>query len=302
MLTGDAMRKLSLLKHFTIFSFIAFIITGTVLGFFISDHIKGVLEVYIPYDEIKQHMAVLNRTIAIVMFIGLLILYLFLLKIIYNASRTLVLQNKSLLDQKMELEISYQKLNSSYKNTIMTLSNAVDARDTYTAGHSERVAEISLEIGKELGLSESQLENLELAALFHDIGKLGIPDKILHKPGKLTDDEYEIIKAHSQIGINILKNIDFLKEVLPIILYHHEKYSGDGYPAGLKWNEIPLESRIIAVADTYDAMTSDRPYRRGLAHSDAASEIMTLKGIQFDPDIADAFYKIENLISQKIPS
>jgi response regulator RpfG family c-di-GMP phosphodiesterase len=109
----------------------------------------------------------------------------------------MVLQNKSLLDQKMELEKSYLKLNSSYKNTIMTLSNAVDARDTYTA--------------------------------FHDIGKLGIPDEILHKPGRLTDDEYEIIKAHPQIGVNILKNVDFLKGILPVILYHHEKFSGDGY-------------------------------------------------------------------------
>ncbi|WP_161496713.1 HD-GYP domain-containing protein [Clostridium thermosuccinogenes] len=258
-----------------------------------SGSVTGVFEVYIPYDRIQHHVKVLNRTVAIIMSLGLLILYLLLLRIIYNSSKTLISQNQSLLDQKFKLEESYRKLNSTYKSTVKTLANAIDVRDPYTAGHSERVAKISLEVGKMLGLGSSQLELLELAALFHDVGKLGIPDEILKKPGKLTDYEFEIIKAHPQTGVNILENIDFLKQTLPIILHHHEKFSGGGYPSGIKGDEIPIESRIIAVADTYDAMTSDRPYRKGLPHDDAIYEIVRMKGTQFDSKIVDAFLKVD---------
>lgn len=262
--------------------------------------VAGVFEVYKPYDDIKQHVKALYRTVAIIMSIGLLILYLLLLKIIYNSSKTLVSQNQSLLDQKIKLEESYLKLNSTYVSTVMTLTNAIDARDPNTSGHSERVTRISLEIGKFLGLANSQLELLKLSALFHDVGKLGVLDEILYKPGKLTDDEYEKIKAHPQIGVNILENIVFLKKALPIILHHHEKFSGGGYPSGIKGDEIPIESRIIAVADTYDAMTSDRPYRKGIPHNDAICEIVKLKGSQFDAKIVDVFLKVDLECSQYI--
>lgn len=255
--------------------------------------VSGVFEVYVPYEEVKQHILMLNRTIILVMFFGLFILYLLLIKIIYNASNTLVLQNESLLIKQRELEESYLKLNSTYKNTVVTLSNAVDARDPYTAGHSARVTKISLEIGRNLGLSKQQLETLELAALFHDIGKLGVPDNVLLKPGKLTDSEFEKIKEHPTIGVNILKNIDFLSATLQVILHHHEKFAGGGYPKGIKGSDIPLESRIIAVADTYDAMTSDRPYRKGLSHNESIAEIQKYKGLQFDADVVDAFLKID---------
>lgn len=284
--------KGSLFKQFTIFSLLAFIITGTALGVLISNHVRGVFEVYIPYDEVKQHIDMLNRIITLVMFAGLLILYLFLLKIIYNASNTLITQNQSLQEQKEALEKAYVTLNSTYKDTVATLSNAVDARDPYTAGHSERVAAISLKIGKELGLSEDILERLEISALFHDIGKLGVPDNILLKPGKLDELEFQKIKEHPSIGVNILKNIDFLKDALPTILHHHERYSGNGYPDGISGKDIPLEARIICIADTFDAMTSDRPYRKGLSHEEAIAEIVRFKGIQFDPDIVDNFLSI----------
>ena len=256
-----------------------------------SRGISGVFEVYIPYSEVKQHITMLKRLITIVMFSGLLILYLFLLKIIHTASNTLVSQNKSLQNQKETLEKAYVSLNSTYKNTVATLSKAVDARDPYTAGHSERVSEISLEIGKELGLSKESLEILEISALFHDIGKLGVPDNILLKPGKLNELEFGKIKEHPSIGVDILKNIEFLKGSFPIILHHHERYAGNGYPDGISGKDIPLEARILCVADTYDAMTSDRPYRKALPHEEAVAEIIRFKGSQFDPEIVDAFLK-----------
>jgi putative nucleotidyltransferase with HDIG domain len=254
-----------------------------------NQHLSGVFEVYIPYDEVKQHIDAINRLIFLVMFSGLLILYLFLLRVIFTASNTLIKQNRSLQEQKDELEKAYLTLNSTYKNTVTTLSNAVDARDPYTAGHSERVAEISLQIGNALGLRKVQLDKIEMSALFHDIGKLGVPDNVLLKPGKLTKDEFQKIKEHPSIGVSILKNIDFLAETLPIILHHHEKYDGSGYPDGISGNEIPFESRIICIADTYDAMTSDRPYRKELSHEEAIAEIIKFRGIQFDPEVTDAF-------------
>lgn len=260
----------------------------------------GIFEVHKPYAEIREHISSLNTIIAVLMFSGLLFLYIFLIKVIYNASRTLVSQNESLKIQKKELEESYLKLNSSYKSTIIALSNAVDARDPYTAGHSERVTKIALEIGQNMGLSSKQLETLELAALFHDIGKIGVPDNILLKPDKLTNLEFEKIKEHPAIGVNILKDIDFLKNTFPIILHHHEKYSGGGYPYGIKGVEIPAESRIITVADAYDAMTSDRPYRKALTHEQAIDELIKLKGIQFDSNVVETFLKIESTSIQPV--
>jgi putative nucleotidyltransferase with HDIG domain len=260
---------------------------------FYNKNLSGVFEVYIPYDGVKQHIDAFNRLIFFVMFSGLLILYLFLLRVILVASNTLIKQNKSLQKKKDELEKAYLTLNSTYKNTVTTLSNAVDARDPYTAGHSERVAKISLQIGKALGLNKNQLDKLEISALFHDIGKLGVPDNILLKPGKLNKEEFEKIQEHPSIGVNILKNIDFLKDSFPIILHHHEKYAGGGYPDGISGDDIPFESRIICIADAYDAMTSDRPYRKGMSHEEAIAEIKRFKGLQFDPKVADAFLKLD---------
>jgi len=135
------------------------------------------------------------------------------------------------------------------------------------------------------------LDKLEISALFHDIGKLGVPDSILLKPGKLDELEFQKIKEHPTIGVNILKNIEFLKGSFPIILHHHERYAGNGYPDGISGKDIPLEARILCVADTYDAMTSDRPYRKALPHEEAVAEIIRFKGSQFDPEIVDAFLK-----------
>lgn len=264
-----------------------------------GDEITGVLLLQIPDEIISSHAKMLIRTIALTLSGGLLILYILLINILYRASKTLVAQNSELEKQKIELEESYKKLDDSYKATVSLLSNAVDARDPYTAGHSERVTKISLLLGETLNLSKSQLQNLEYAALFHDIGKIGIPDYILLKNGKLTDEEYGIIQQHPCIGVNILNSVNFLKDALPIIKHHHEKFGAKGYPDNLNGQEIPLGSRIIAIADAYDAMTTDRPYRKGFSHEAAAEEINRNRGLQFDNELVDIFMQIDQNIKNK---
>lgn len=257
-----------------------------------SGKVVGAYEMSVPYKEIEMHIIQLDRIILLTIFSGLLVLFLLLLRVIRNASSTLIQQNQALALKSSELQESYNMLNKTYRNTIIALSNAVDARDRYTSGHSERVTKIALQIGNRLGLDDKRLQLLETAALFHDIGKVGISDDILYKAGKLTEEEYEIIKQHPRIGVNILGSIDFLQEALPIILHHHERFADGGYPSNISGEAIPLESRIIAIADTYDALTSDRPYRKGLPHNAAISEILKLKGIQFDENIVEVFISV----------
>lgn len=251
-------------------------------------------EVVKSYSDIKFHIRELTIIISLSIFLGLILLYFLLIRVINNSSKTLIKQNQDLVVSKLETELAYSKLNESYKHTIIALSNSIDARDPYTAGHSERVARLSLDIGKELGLNKDKLDMLEIAALLHDIGKIGISDDILHKTGRLNEYEYEKIKEHPSIGVNILKDIDFLKNAVPFILHHHERFDGCGYPLGIKGYETPLEARIIAVADSYDAMVSDRPYRKGLSQDIAISELIKFKNIQFDGLVVDAFLKIDN--------
>jgi putative nucleotidyltransferase with HDIG domain len=251
----------------------------------------GVYEVIKSYDDIGVHIKKLTFTISIIILLGLFLLYILLFRIVYNSSMSLAKQNERLTESKRAIEVAFKKLNANYKDTLLTLSSAIDARDPYTAGHSRRVANISLKIGKRLGLNKDILDTLEVAALLHDIGKIGIPDKILHKPSKLNDYEYSKIKEHPAIGVNILKNVKFLEDAVPIILYHHERLDGGGYPLGIKGDKIPLEARIIAVADSYDAMVSDRPYRKGLHEDIAIGELIRFKNMQFDSVIVDAFLK-----------
>lgn len=255
--------------------------------------INGVLLLKIKAEMINKHIKAFIKTIIMTLTGGLMILYFLLINILLRTSKTLIKQNIELGRQKLEIEQSYKKLNKSYKSTVSVLSNAVDARDPYTAGHSERVTKISLLLGKELKLTDTELQDLEYAALFHDIGKIGIPDHILLKKGKLTDEEFEVIKRHPSIGVNILKEVDFVKDALPIIKHHHEKYGAKGYPDNLSGQDIPIGARIIAVADTYDAMTTDRPYRNGFSHEEAVEEILRNKGQQFDGEIVDAFLSVE---------
>lgn len=174
------------------------------------------------------------------------------------------------------------------------LSTTIEAKDKYTNGHSQRVAEYAAMIAKELGWEDSEVENLRNAAMLHDIGKIGMPDSILNKPTELLETEYELIKGHADIGANILKNITLIDHVEEVARYHHERYDGKGYPNGLKGEEIPIHARIVAVADSYDAMKTKRIYRDALPDDVIAKEILKNRGTQFDPVVSDAFLRLLN--------
>ena len=199
-----------------------------------------------------------------------------------------------------ELKDTYDKLEKAYMESIQTLRFTVEAKDTYTRGHSDRVSEYSVLIGQKLGLSDQDINNLRVGGLFHDIGKIGVPDNILLKNSKLTEDEYSEIKNHPAIGAHILSNATIFKDVLPIVKHHHERFDGNGYPGKLKGEEIPFLARITAVADAFDAMTSRRTYRDSLSLDIVKSEIQKCKGSQFDPICADAFLDILNNDYEKI--
>ena len=182
----------------------------------------------------------------------------------------------------------YGDLQATFQQTIEGLANAIDKMDRYTAGHSQRVASYAMHLGRRLGLDDREIEVVRQSALMHDIGKIGCVLN-LNKPGKLTDDEYEVFKKHPGFGKDILSPIKFLHPLIPGVHLHHERFDGRGYPLGLKGTTIPIIARLISVADTYDAMTSDRSYRRALPHEVALAEIERCSGSQFDPDIAGNF-------------
>ncbi len=181
-----------------------------------------------------------------------------------------------------------QKIQKAYQDTLVALANAVELRDHYTVGHTWRVTNFALEMAKEMGWSQEKLEEVEMGGVLHDVGKISIDDAILRKPGGLTDDEYEIMKVHPQRGARLMQDIEALVPLIPYCLYHHERFDGKGYPFGLAGEEIPIEGRLLAVADTFDAMTSSRPYRKGLDPEFAISEIEKARGTQLDPVCADA--------------
>ncbi|MEA1940465.1 MAG: HD-GYP domain-containing protein [Candidatus Caldatribacteriota bacterium] len=186
----------------------------------------------------------------------------------------------------------YTKMRKVYLDTIRALAAAIDAKDPYTKGHSERVAETSVAIAQELNLSDKDIENIEYTALLHDIGKIGIADNILGKNSNLTNKEFDKIKEHTVMGAKIIEPVDFLKDSSKAIYHHHEKYNGSGYPDGLKEKDIPLLARIIAVADAYDAMNSDRPYRKKLNKDKILRELKEQSGKQFDPEIVKALISV----------
>lgn len=198
-------------------------------------------------------------------------------------------KNRRLLHQKNEIRRLYSQLQRSYLGTITSLYFALEAKDQYTRGHSERVFLYSLHVGRHLGLSPQDMIHLKYAALLHDLGKIGIPDSILLKPGTLTEDEYSTIKDHPIVGAAILDPIQFLRRVRDIIRHHHEHYDGKGYPDGLTADMIDVQGRIIAVVDAYDAMRSDRPYRNARTREEALKELHDLAGSQFCPDCVKAF-------------
>jgi HD-GYP domain-containing protein (c-di-GMP phosphodiesterase class II) len=183
----------------------------------------------------------------------------------------------------------YQELKEAFYGTAHALAETIEKRDPYTGGHTQRVMEYSLAIGKRMGLSAEETEDLKLAAILHDIGKIGIRDNILLKNGRLDKDEVQTMNLHAEYGSEILRHVKQLSRVVPGVRAHHERYDGNGYPDGLKGADIPVIARIIAVADTFDAMTTDRPYRKALSVSDAVGELRKYSGTQFDGEIVEAF-------------
>lgn len=186
----------------------------------------------------------------------------------------------------------YKDMKGMYVGTIMTLAKAIDAKDPYTKGHSERVMKFAVEIAKEMKLPEKLVSNIEFAALIHDIGKIGVKDNVLDKPSRLSDSEYDIIKKHPVIGEQIIAPIEFLTNIAPLILYHHEHYDGSGYLEGLKGEEIPIGARILIVADAFEAMISERPYSKSMTTEEAIDELKDKSGSQFDPEVVKAFLRV----------
>lgn len=193
-----------------------------------------------------------------------------------------------------ELQDKSEELEKAYLDTVGILRQTVEAKDPYTRGHSDRVSEFSVLIGKKMGLDDETLHILKIGGLFHDIGKIGIPDSILLKESKLSDEEYSQIKNHPTIGAHMLGDAAVFKDIIPIVKHHHERFDGKGYPSQLAGENIPFIARIAAVADTFDAMTSKRTYRDALPLSVVKEEIERCSGTQFDPEIAKVFLDILN--------
>ncbi|HZK33100.1 MAG TPA: HD-GYP domain-containing protein, partial [Tissierellaceae bacterium] len=186
----------------------------------------------------------------------------------------------------------YMETRNLYISTIQALNSTIEAKDPYTFGHAARVESYAVQLAEAYGLPFDSIQNIKDAAVLHDIGKIGINDNILNKTTKLTEAEYEEIMKHPVIGAEMIGKVDFLKEASEIIMHHHERYDGKGYPDGLKGDETPIESYILAIADSYDAMTTDRPYRDALTKEEAFEEIKDNSGTQFHPELAKTFCEI----------
>ncbi len=216
-------------------------------------------------------------------------------RVTHKQNRVLEEMNRNLelkvQERTRQVQAKHQELRTAYVSTVRALAEAIDAKDAYTRGHSERVAIYASRIARELDCKPDFIERIYLAGLLHDVGKIGVPDAIITKPGNLTLEEYELMKQHPEIGARILEPVSFLADVVPCVRHHHEWYDGSnqGYPDQLRGLAIPYPSRIILVADTVEAMTSDRPYRKAVPLEAVIEEIQRFSGTQFDPEAAEAF-------------
>jgi putative two-component system response regulator len=197
-----------------------------------------------------------------------------------------------LIEERSKLREAHAQLLSAYEATIEGWSHAMDLRDNETEGHSRRVAELTMVLAEEFGMNDDDIVHLRRGALLHDMGKLGIPDSILQKPGSLTDEEWVIMRKHPQFAYDMLHSIEYLRPALEIPYSHHEKWDGSGYPRGLKGEEIPLAARLFAVVDVWDALTSDRPYRAAWSKERVMAHIRDQSGKHFDPQVVDVFFKV----------
>ena len=253
-------------------------------------YVIGAFEVYADSSPIEASITAKKREIWIATFVIFALLWALLVLLVRGASKILRGQTEQLRKRSKDLMAAYAKLEESSLEAIESLNATVEAKDPYTAGHSLRVQRIAVAIGEELKLPKARLDALRLGALFHDIGKLGVPDAVLTKPARLTEEEFEVIKGHSDEGARIVGKFGPLRATVPIIRHHHERWDGRGYPDRLNEEDIPLEAAVVGLADAWDAMTTDRPYHRGLTLEEACAEVREGRGTQFAPEVVDAFF------------
>ena len=250
----------------------------------------GAYEIYAKPEHTVSFIASGKRVIWMGVIAVFAALYTALALLVRKASTTIKRQALALRVRSRELLDSYRRLEESSLEAIESLNATVDAKDPYTAGHSARVQGIALAVAEELGLARERLDAIRFGGLFHDIGKIAVPDSILTKPGKLDADEYAAIKRHPTDGAEIVSHFSRLHDAVPIIRHHHERWDGKGYPNRLAGAAIPQEACIVGLADAWDAMTSDRPYREALNVNEAAGEVRRCRGTQFSPTVVDAFF------------
>jgi putative nucleotidyltransferase with HDIG domain len=249
----------------------------------------GAYEIYANPQALDRLVGSRRSMLWLAVGVVFLALWAALALLVRGASRTLSRQNEKLRARSLRLVEANRLLEQSALDAVESLNATVDAKDPYTAGHSQRVQRIAIALGDELGLEREQLEVLRFAGLFHDIGKIGVPDAILTKPDRLTEHEFEIVKRHPEDGARIVGRLHRLDAAVPAILHHHERWDGKGYPHGLRGDGIPLEAAIVGLADAVDAMTTDRPYSAARSLEEATEEVVRNRGTQFAPAVVDAF-------------
>jgi putative nucleotidyltransferase with HDIG domain len=252
----------------------------------------GVVQVLLHPDVLDASVARATRTVWIAVAVVFGVLWLVLAGLGHGAASRLRRQNEALEARSREVLDASRAVEQNLLDTIETLNAAVEARDPYTAGHSQRVRRVALAIGRELGLTAPQLGNLATAALFHDVGKIGIPDSILTKAGRLEPSEAAIMRQHVERGAEIVAKVSSFVGTIAAIKHHHERWDGVGYPDGLHGDEIPLEASIVGLADAWDAMTTHRPYADGLSLNEALLQVRAGRGKQFSPVVVDAFLEV----------
>ena len=250
----------------------------------------GVYEIYANPTHVEAFIASRKRVIWFAIVAVFLVLYGALALLVRSASSMLRRQAATLQERSRELMDSYRRLEESSLEAIESLNATVDAKDPYTAGHSARVQRIALAVAEELGVPAHRLDALRFGGLFHDIGKIAVPDSVLTKPGALTEEEFAVVKCHPADGAEIVSHFSRLREAVPLIRHHHERWDGAGYPDRLAGEEIPAEACVVGLADAWDAMITDRPYRGALTVEQAAAEVRSGRGTQFSPDVVDAFF------------
>jgi putative nucleotidyltransferase with HDIG domain len=250
----------------------------------------GAYEIYADPAPIERLIASRKHVVWVAVGLVFLVLYAALALLVRGASRTLHRQTKALYERSQELLDAYRLLEQNTLEAVESLNATVDAKDPYTAGHSQRVERIAVALGEQLGLPDDRITALHFGGLFHDIGKLAVPDTILWKPAPLSTEEYEVIKRHPADGARILERFSHLREAVPLIRHHHEWWDGTGYPDRLAGEEIPFEARIVGLADAWDSMTTPRVYHRALTLVEAEAQIREGRGTQFAPEVVDAFF------------